>query len=115
MEETTTRVRESRMKARRVTTVGWGAFFIWLGLVLMLKAGTGLILLGVGIISLGMQVARKYIGLDSDGFWVLVAILFVVVGVWELFEVDLPLMSVFLIVVGLAFLVSALKGGLKKE
>lgn len=115
MEETTAGVRESRMKARRVTTVGWGAFFIWLGLVLMLKAGTGLILLGVGVISLGMQVARKYIGLDSDGFWVLVAILFVIVGVWELFEVDLPLMSVFLIVVGAAFLVSALKGGSTKE
>jgi hypothetical protein len=109
MEKTTAGIRESRMKARRITTVGWGIFFIWLGFVLMFKAGTGLILLGVGIISLGMQVARRYAGLESDGFWILVAILFVVVGVWELFEVKLPVMSVFLVVIGAAFLVSAIK------
>jgi hypothetical protein len=34
----------------------------------------------------------------------------VIVGVWEMFEITMPLMSVFLIVVGGAFLVSALKG-----
>jgi len=115
MEKSGDPVRESRMKVRRITTIGWGIFFIWLGLVLMLQAGTGLILLGVGIISLGMQVARRYAGLDSDGFWVLVAILFVIVGVWELFGVKLPLMSVFLVVIGAAFLVSALKSGSMKD
>ena len=81
-----------------------------MGIVLMIKAGSGLILLGVGLISLGMQVARKYSGLDSDGFWIVVGFLFVIVGTWEMFEVDLPLMSVFLIVIGGAFMVSALKG-----
>jgi len=95
---------------KRITTIGWGLFFIWLGFVLMIKAGSGLILLGVGLISLGMQVARKYSGLDSDGFWIVVGILFVIVGVWEMFEVKMPLMSVFLIVIGGAFLVSTLKG-----
>lgn len=101
---------ERRAGLKRITTIGWGLFFIWLGVVLMLKAGSGLILLGVGLISLGMQVARKYSGLDSDGFWIVVGILFVIVGTWEMFEVNLPLMSVFLIVIGGAFLVSALKG-----
>lgn len=94
---------------KRITTIGWGLFFIWLGFVLMIKAGSGLILLGVGLISLGMQVARKYSGYDSDGFWIVVGVLFVVVGLWEMLEIKLPLMSVFLIVIGGAFLVSALK------
>jgi hypothetical protein len=111
MERTTTGVRETRMKTKRITAVGWGLFFIWLGVVLMLNASIGLILIGVGIISLGMQVSRKYAGLETDGFWILVAILFVAVGLWELFELRLPLMSLFLIVVGAARLVSALKGG----
>ena len=96
--------------SRRLDTIGWGLFFIWLGFVLMIHAGSGLILLGVGLISLGMQVARKYSGLDSDGFWIVVGILFVIVGVWEMFEIKMPLMSVFLIVIGGAFLVSTLKG-----
>lgn len=102
--------RERRDGIKRITTIGWGLFFIWLGFVLMIKAGSGLILLGVGLISLGMQVARKYSGLDSDGFWIVVGVLFVIVGTWEMFEIKMPLMSVFLIVIGGAFLVSTLKG-----
>jgi hypothetical protein len=101
--------RERRDGIKRITTIGWGLFFIWLGFVLMINAGSGFILLGVGLISLGMQVARKYSGLESDGFWIVVGILFVIVGIWEMFEITMPLMSVFLIVVGGAFLVSALK------
>ena len=45
-----------------------------------------------------------------DGFWIVVGFLFVIVGIWEMFELQLPLMSVLLIVIGGAFLVSALKG-----
>lgn len=111
MEKTAAGIRELRMKNRRITTIGWGLFFIWLGFVLVLDAGTGLSLLGVGVISLGMQVARRYIGLESDGFWILVAFLFIIVGLWEVIEVKLPLMSVFLMVVGVGFLVSAAKKG----
>ena len=99
--------KERRDGIKRITTIGWGLFFIWLGVVLMIKAGSGLILLGVGVISLGMQVARKYSGFDSDGFWIVVGILFVIVGIWEMFDVNLPLMSILLVVIGAAFLVSA--------
>lgn len=111
MERTTNSISDARMKTKRITAIGWGLFFIWLGIVLMLNASIGLILIGVGIISLGMQISRKYAGLETDGFWILVAILFVAVGIWELFDLKLPLMSLFLIVVGVALLVSALKGG----
>jgi hypothetical protein len=105
--------RERREKAKRITIVGWGAFFVWLGFVLMIKAGSGAILIGVGVISLCMQVVRKYAGLESEGFWILIAILFLIVGVWELLEVRIPLMSFLLIVVGVALILSAVrrKGG----
>jgi len=108
-------IRETRIKARRITTIGWGVFFIWLGFVLVLNAGIGLVLFGVGIISLGMQIARRYVGLESDGFWILVAVLFILVGVWEFFNVKLPLMAVFLMVVGVGFLVSATRGSVSNK
>ena len=103
MERTVADVRDSRTK--------WGLFFIWLGFVLMFNASIGLILIGVGIISLGMQVSRKYVGLETDGFWILVAVLFIAVGVWEMLGLRLPLMSLLLIIVGAALLVSVFKGG----
>jgi hypothetical protein len=102
--------REQRDLMKRITTIGWGLFFIWLGFVLMINAGSGFVLLGVGLISLGMQAARKYSGLGSDGFWVVMGALFVIVGIWEMFEIKMPIMSVFLIVIGGAFLISAVKG-----
>lgn len=99
-----------RKKAKKITAVGWGAFFIWLGFVLMVGAGSGAILIGVGVISLCVQVARKYAGLESEGFWIIVAILFMVVGIWELYNINIPFMAVLLIVIGAAVILSALKG-----
>ena len=99
-----------RQEAKKLTAVGWGLFFIWLGVVLLFNADVGMILIGVGAITLGMQVARKYLELESDGFWVVVGIIFILVGVWKMLDVRLPIMAVLLIVVGAALLVSALKG-----
>jgi len=102
--------KERGNRAKKITAMGWGAFFVWLGFVLMVDAGTGAILVGVGVISLCVQVARKYAGLESDGFWMVVAVLFVVVGVWELYQVQIPLMAILLIVIGVALILSALRG-----
>ncbi|MDF1536062.1 MAG: hypothetical protein P1S46_06100 [bacterium] len=101
--------RERREREKKIAAVGWGAFFVWLGFILMIKAGSGAILIGVGVISLCVQVVRKYAGLESEGLWILVAILFIVVGVWEVLEVRIPLMSLLLIVVGAAFILSAVR------
>jgi hypothetical protein len=59
----------------------------------------------VGIISLGAQAARKYFALKSEGFWVAVGILFVVGGVWGLFNVQHGLLPILCIVAGAALLV----------
>ncbi|NIO04133.1 MAG: hypothetical protein GTN74_05820 [Proteobacteria bacterium] len=96
--------------ANKLSTAGWGLFFIWIGIVLLMKLDTGIGLLGVGIITLGMQAARKYFNLNLEGFWVVVGLFFVVGGLWELFEAKLPLFPFLLIVVGLALLVSIVRG-----
>lgn len=96
---------------RKLEAAGWGLFFIWIGIALFAHLGWGAGLLGVGIIILGAQAARKYFGLKLEGFWVAVGFLFVVGGFWKLVNVQLGLLPILCIVAGAALLVSALVGG----
>jgi len=96
---------------RKLEAAGWGLFFMWIGVALFSHIGWGASLLGVGIITLGAQVARKYFALKLEGFWVAVGFLFVVGGVWKLFNVQLGLLPILCIVAGGALFVSTLIGG----
>ncbi len=96
--------------ARKLGAVGWSLFFIWIGVALLIKVDVGIGLLGVGVITLGAQAARKYFNLKLERFWVVVGFVFVIGGIWALFEPRLPLLPIVLIVAGLALLVSTFKG-----
>jgi hypothetical protein len=96
--------------ADKLVGVKWGLFFIWVGLVLLLKLGAGGGLLGIGVIALGLQVSRKYLKLRFEWFWVSVGLIFTFVGLWDIFETTLPLVAVLLIVAGLTLLIFALQG-----
>lgn len=100
----------TRDLTKKLTAVGWGLFFIWLGIAMLFNADVGFILMGVGLITLGMQAARKYYGLDAETFWIVVAVLFIVVGLWQALELRISIMAALLIVVGCALLISAIKG-----
>jgi hypothetical protein len=63
-------------------------------------------LLGVGIIILGGQVARKYLALKRAGFWFMVGFLFTLGGIWELFRVQVGLVPILCIIAGLVLLAS---------
>jgi hypothetical protein len=92
---------------RRLDSVGWGLFFIWVGVAVLLDVGWGIGLLGVGVLALVEQGIRKYLGLAVEGFWVVVGVLLVVGGGWELVESRLWLVAVVLIIAGVAMLFSA--------
>jgi len=96
---------------RKLEAIGWGLFFIWMGIALFAHVGWGTGLLGVGVITLGAQVARKYFTLKLEGFWVAVGFFFVAGGVWKLFNVQLGLLPILCIVAGVALLVFTLVGG----
>ncbi len=96
---------------RKLEAAGWGLFFVWVGIALLAHLGWGAGLLGVGIIVLGAQAARKYFDLKLEGFWVAVGFLFVVGGIWKLFNVQLGLLPILCIVAGVALLGSTLVGG----
>jgi len=95
---------------KKLDAAGWSLFFIWIGIALLAHVGWGVGLLGVGIITLGVQAARKYFDLDLEGFWVAVGILFVVGGFWKLMNVQLGLLPILCIFAGIALLVSMLVG-----
>ena len=45
--------------SKKLEATGWGLFFIWIGIAFLANFDFGLGLLGVGIITLGGQAARK--------------------------------------------------------
>jgi len=95
--------------AHKLPAAGWGLFFIWIGIAMLLKLGTGVILLGIGTITLLVQVARKYLNMRLEIFYVVIGLLFMIGGFWENYKPDLPLIPVFLIVVGTGLLLSFIK------
>jgi len=94
--------------AGKLDTIGWALFFIWIGIAFLLDFGFGVGLLGIGVITLGVQIARTRHGLKTETFWVIVGILFVLGGFWQLFEPGIPLIPILLIVAGLIVLLSVI-------
>lgn len=101
---------EQRDLANKLDAVGWGLFFIWIGIAFLTDVDVGVGLLGVGVITLGMQAVRQYFKLKLKGFWVVVGLFFLAGGLWELFAVKLPLVPILLIMAGLILLVSVAGG-----
>jgi len=95
---------------KKLDAAAWGIFFIWTGIAFLADVGWGAGLLGVGIITLGAQVARRYFALKLEGFWLAVGFLFVVGGFWKLVNVQLGLLPILCIVAGIALLASIFVG-----
>ncbi len=84
--------------------LGWSLFFIWVGIVWLAGLGLGAGLLGVGILTLGVQLARFINRAGVETFWIVIGVAFVLAGIWELGNIGLPLAPIGLIAVGIALL-----------
>lgn len=93
---------------KKLAAVGWGLFFLWVGIALLTGVPTGVGLLGVGAITLGMQMARRTFGLTLEGFWIVVGILFALGGFGALLGVNVPILPLVLVGAGLLLLLSGL-------
>lgn len=65
---TSNSVRSERTSVRNIDTIGWGLFFIWVGIAFLADLGWAVGILGVGILMIGAQVARSMLGLRVDFF-----------------------------------------------
>jgi len=102
------------VQSKRLDTIGWALFFIWVGLAVILDLPWGIGLIGVGVITLAMQFIRKSLGLAFERFWILVGLCFLLGGIWDLFTIELPIGPIVFIFVGVLLLVSALRGRKEK-
>lgn len=75
----------------RIRTAAWSLALIWTGVALLMDVGLGVGLLGVGMIILGEQVARRYFNLKLQWFWITVGLLCVGFGLWYLYGLKLVL------------------------
>lgn len=96
---------ERQDRSSMFDSIGWALFFIWVGAAWLLGFGLGYGLLGVGVLTLGMQTARYFADVKVDGFWIFVGLGFCVAGFWELWNVAVPLAPIVLIAVGVALLI----------
>lgn len=102
------RLENAKALHKKLDAVGWGLFFVWVGIAFAAHVGWGAGLLGVGIITLGGQAMRKYFVLRVAVFWVMVGFFFLLGGGWELFNVRFDLCPILCIAAGVVLLVSVL-------
>lgn len=101
---------------QKIDAVGWGIFLIWMGVAFLANISWGIGLIGVGIIIVGGQVARKYFALPVERFWMIIGIVFLAWGVVELLSIQygagvlIPggVLPILFIVAGIALVVSGL-------
>lgn len=99
---------EEHDKTRHLDSIGWALFFIWVGSAWLMELDLGIGLLGIAAITLGMQAVRWLLKLKMEGFWIVVGAAFAIGGVWELANIDKPLVPVLMVAVGLVIFVSIL-------
>ena len=95
---------------KTLEVTAWGLFFIWVGIAYLAKMSFAIGLLGVGVITLGAQITRKYLKLKAERFWIIVGLLLVISGLWELFKLKLQLVPILIIIAGLVMLITAFRG-----
>jgi len=91
--------------------IAWGAFFIWWGITeLFGSPPDGIRALGIGLILLGLNMARSLNGIPASGFTTTVGILALLLGGLKLarpvlhLPFELPIFAILLIVLGVIFL-----------
>lgn len=95
----------------RFEVLAWGAFFIWWGITeLFPSLPEGLGAIGIGLILLGLNMARSLNGIPASGFTTTLGILGLVLGALELagpilrLPFEVPVFAILLIVLGMIFL-----------
>jgi hypothetical protein len=95
----------------RLEEIGWALFLMMIGAFWLLPSGTipaDTWLIGAGLIMLGVNFARYFMGMPMSGFTVFVGILALVAGIAGVFDLRIPVFAGLLIVLGASLFLRAL-------
>ena len=95
----------------RLEEIGWALFLIMIGGLWLLPDGripSHTWLIGAGLIMLGINIARYFMGIKMSGFTVFLGVVALVAGLGGSFAVDLPVFPAVFIVLGFSLLMRAL-------
>lgn len=97
-------------KEKQLDAGTWGVFFLWIGISFLAHLPWGVWLLGVGVIILGAQFARRMIDLRLDRFWLVAGVLFLLGGISDIapFGINIAIIPVLCIIAGVVLLARAL-------
>jgi len=106
-------VRSMAASGRNLTSVAWGLFFIlvggaWLyGEIYRIDTGT-IIAIGVGLILIGLNVARKAIGARMGKFSLGIGILALIIGLARYLGLKVDILPLIIILIGLFIVAEAI-------
>lgn len=96
---------------RQIDAAGWAVFFIWVGVALLAHIPWGWFLVGVGALVQGAQAARWQMNLKVETSGIVIGLIFLVGGAWELLALQWPLIPVLLILLGVYLLQKSVRLG----
>ena len=99
-------------RARQIDSAAWAVLFIWIGLALLAHVPWGWFLIGVGVLVVGAQAARRQASLKVETFAIVIGVIFLVGGVWELLALQWPLIPILLILLGVYLLQRVVRPGI---
>ena len=91
-----------------IDAIAWAVLFIWAGTTLLIHAGLGGFLLGLGAIMTGAELARLGRGQRIDGFWLACGIVSLIAGALEYAHLSWRLAPVLLIVLGVGVILNVI-------
>jgi hypothetical protein len=94
---------------RHLDSIAWAAFFVWIGIAMLLAISWGWFLVGLGIIILAAQLARSQMNIKVEGFWVAWGAVVLIGGLWTVLNLaSWPLVPIVLILLGVVLLSKAI-------
>lgn len=96
---------------KRLEEIGWGLFLLMIGILLLLPGEMvprGAWLIGAGLIMLGINAIRHLYRIGISRFTVVLGFVAMLIGLASFFGLRLPLLAMFLTVIGASIILKAL-------
>lgn len=93
---------------RDLDTIAWAILYIWAGTTLLIHAGLGWFLLGLGAIMTGAELVRGVQGQKVDGLWLAFGAVALIAGALEHAHLSWRLAPIMLILLGAGVLLNVI-------